>query len=428
MPSLNFVLRPSIKKGRHPGSLFLRVIHNRKVKTMVISCYIYEEEWNASQQTVVFMDNNSTRINYLRKVQEKMDCCLDRMNNQINFLEERGYYTVEEIMSVYHRSCKNEKLKGWVDTLSNELLNVRQKRLAEAYRTVTRGLIKYNKGKDIYLNQITAYLIKGFEKELVEQGKKPNTVSYYMRNLRSIYNKAVEANHISLKQENPFTGVYTKVKSTMKRALTLEEITQFYKLDWNEFQIKNSSVLLREKSLKNLYSCWRLFMFCFFAQGMCFVDMAHLKKENIKDGVCIYYRKKTLQQVVVVVNEVMQKIIDSFKDEVKDSPYLFPVIKFNNGEGRLQYESGLRVQNRRLRTLAKLAGINKRVTTHTARHSFATIARDGGIPIGVISEMLGHSTEKMTHNYLASFDQSSFNKAYTVVINAIKKESISSIR
>lgn len=427
MPSLNFVLRPSIKKGRHPGSLFLRVIHNRKVKTMTLSCYLFEEEWNASQQTVVFPENNPNRINYLIKVKEKMDSCLDRMNNQIAFLEEQGYYAVEDIMTVYRRSIKSVKLNAWVETLSKELLNVRQRRLAEAYRTVTRRLIKYNKGKDISLDQINAYLIKGFERELVEQGKKPNTISFYMRNLRSIYNKAVESKYIQLKQEHPFTGVYTKVKSTTKRALTVEEITRLYKLDWDSLQTKSSSVPLQKKTENELYSSWRLFMFCFFAQGMCFVDMAHLKKENVKDGVCVYYRKKTLQQVVVVVNEVMQKIIDSFADEVKDSPYLFPIIKVDDEEAYLRYESGLRIQNHRLRTLAKLAGINKRVTTHVARHSFATIARDGGIPIGVISEMLGHTTEKMTHNYLASFDQSSFDKAYTVVINAIKSAGVSSI-
>lgn len=418
MPSLNFALRPSTKAGRHPGSLSLRVVHNRKVKTMALSCRLYAEEWDANRQTVIYPENAPERVRYLEEAEDKINACVVSVKRYISTLEKQGQYTAEDII-VKHRQSKDDgKLLGWVETLARELSKSKQERLARAYRTVARGLVKYNKGVDIPLIHINACLIKGFEQDLREKGKKPNTISYYMRNLRSIYNKAKVAKRIPARFENPFVGVYTKVGTTTKRAMTVEETMRFYDIDFNKLRAKHPINSPEREYVDNLYYSWRLFIFCFYAQGMCFIDMAHLRKENIRDGVCTYYRKKTKQQVEVAVNGGMQKIIDSFANEVKDSPYLFPILN-GKGDERLQYESALRTQNRRLKALAKLADINKRVTTHVARHSFATIVRSGGVPMGVISEMLGHTTEKMTHNYLASFDRSYFDQAYGVILSAL---------
>ena len=96
--------------------------------------------------------------------------------------------------------------------------------------------------------------------------------------------------------------------------------------------------------------------------------MAHLRKESIRNGVCTYYRKKTKQEVVVAVNEGMKTIINSFAEEVEDSPFLFPVVTEAGVNGHLRYETALRTQNRRLKALAQLAEIDKPITTHCGRH------------------------------------------------------------
>lgn len=419
MSSFNFVFRSSTKIGRHPGSLSLRVIHNRRVKTISLSCYIYPEEWDAKNQTVIFPLTDANRIRYLDRVKEKMRLCLESLELRVAALEQEGDYTVEEIIAGYCLSRGEEKLSAWVEVLVIDLMKAKRKRLAEAYQTVTRGLLKYNKSKDICLNQINSFLIKGFEKSLMDQGKKPNTISYYMRNLRSIYNKAVRARRVSAKDEDPFTGVYTKVKATSKRALTAEEMKLLYDINFSELRLNYFMKPTSNGFIEGLYRSWRFFIFCVFAQGMCFIDLAYLRKDNIKDGVCFYYRKKTLQQIEVKVNEGMRCIIESFAEEVKDSPYLFPIIRKNGKDERLQYETALRVQNRRLRILSEIIGVNKKITTHVGRHTFATLARNGGIPMGAISEMLGHTTEKMTQNYLDSFDKSFSDRAYAMIIDAI---------
>lgn len=427
MASFNFIFRSSTKIGRHPGSLSLRVIHNRKVKTIALSCYIYREEWDAQNQTVIYPLSDTDRIRYLEKVKEKMQLCMESLTFRIGVIEQQGAYTVADIIGGHSLAKGEETLSEWVEALVLDLMKAKRKRLAEAYQTVTRGLLKYNDNKDISLNQINSSLIKGFERSLMEQGKKPNTISYYMRNLRSIYNKAIKARRISAKNENPFLGVYTKVKATNKRALTAEEIRLLYNIDFSTLRLNYLLKDPDQKAVENLYRSWRFFMFCVFAQGMCFIDMAYLRKENIRDGVCSYYRKKTLQQIEVKVNEGMQRIMDSFAEEVKDSSFLFPIIKNNGKDERLQYETALRLQNRRLRILSELIGVEKKITTHVGRHTFATLVRNGGIPMGVISEMLGHTTEKMTKNYLDSFDRSYSDRAYAMIVDALKSKRRASV-
>jgi integrase len=163
--------------------------------------------------------------------------------------------------------------------------------------------------------------------------------------------------------------------------------------------------------LRDLYRSWRYFFFCFHARGMSYVDMAHLRKDNIRHGVISYYRKKTGQKIEITVTPPLQRLIDSFSQEVRHSPYVFPVIRDVGKSSRLQYENGLRLQNRLLKRLAAMAGIGEKLSTHVSRHSWATIGKKQNLPLWVISEGLGHSSEKMTYTYLASFERSTLDKA-----------------
>ncbi len=425
MTSVNFVLRPSTRKGHHPGSLSLRVLHYRKGKTTALGCYLYPQEWDREQQTVIYPENDPGRTAYLEEVEAKIAASVETVQDIVTSLEKQGRYTVGDIVGKLRRKKDDGKLLGYAEALAEEAEQNKQFRLADAYRTVSNGLVKFNKNVDIPLNHINATLMKDFETAMMNRGLKPNTISFYMRNLRAIYNKAVKARRIPVKQSNPFAGVYTKVHQTAKRALTVEETTHFYEVDFDALRKRHPAGTCGREHTENLHFAHRLFMFCFFAQGMCFIDMAHLRKENIKDGICTYYRKKTRKQVEVKVNEGMQQIIDSFADEVRDSPYLFPIITGEGETARREYETALRTQNRRLKALAKLAAIgkDKRLTTHVARHSFATLVRGGGMPAGVISEMLGHSTEKMTHNYFASFERSYYDQAYHIIVTLLSRPS-----
>ena len=419
MPSINFVLRPSSRVDA-PGSLTLRVIHCRKVKSVTLSgCRLYPAEWNQCEESIIYPPDNLERSLYLKGAELKIRSEKALLKDYIADLNRQGQYGVDDILSLYRKKSSSDKLLGYAELLAIELEQQGQERTARAYRTVAKGLIAYNKGEDIPLYQINARLIKAFEIHLRDKGKLPNTISYYMRNLRAIYNKAISSKHlVNITGEKPFAGVFTGTTKTMKRALSVDELKNLYSLDFADM-LKTAAPKSQDRAgLERLSVAWRLFFFCFYARGMCFIDLAYLRKDNIHSGVLRYCRKKTGQQVEIKITSELQQIIDSFANEVKGTPYLFPVIKDNGKNSRLQYENGLRLQNRRLKALSRLAGIRS-VSTHVSRHSWATIGKQENVPLRVISECLGHTSEKTTLIYLGLLDNTVLDQANELVTSVI---------
>ncbi len=162
-----------------------------------------------------------------------------------------------------------------------------------------------------------------------------------------------------------------------------------------------------------------MFLFCYHARGMCFVDMAHLKSSDLCGDTIIYRRQKTGQQIELLVVPAMRRIIEWFAPQTEGSEYLFPVLTDPSKDPKLQYESGLRLQNLRLKKLAERCNINCRFSSHSARHSWATVAKNANLPISVISDGLGHANQKVTEIYLASLERSLLDDATRLVSNAI---------
>jgi integrase len=140
---------------------------------------------------------------------------------------------------------------------------------------------------------------------------------------------------------------------------------------------------------------------------MSFVDLVFLKKTDINtdNNHIEYTRCKTKQAMNAYITAPMQQTMDYFATVTpEDSPYVFPFIDPQKGNEYKQYQTALSLQNRHLKTLQMMAGILKSITTHVARHTWATLAKWENIPIALISECLGHRDVKTTEIYLASFD------------------------
>lgn len=186
MATFKFVFRPSMKTGHHPGSLSLRIIHDRKPKTVSLRLRLYAEEWDVKNQRVMFPSCICERSSYLRSLDARVSSCSARLHEIIHLLENKGAYSVSDVVEHYRESSDESKLLGYALSLSSELRRNGQYRTAKAYITVCRGFVSFNSGIDVCLSQINAMLVKRFENHLKENGKQPNTVSYYMRNLRVI--------------------------------------------------------------------------------------------------------------------------------------------------------------------------------------------------------------------------------------------------
>lgn len=223
MASLNFILRASTRIGK-PGSLALRVIHARKPKTVTLPFRLFPEEWDADSQSVRCSSDDPERTAYLLNIQKRLTNYRDKANRIISDLEKKGEYVVEDIAALFRHSTDLRSLSGYAQRLAEELEENGQFRTAKAYITVCRGLVAFNKGVNPALSDINASLIKEFENHLKEAGKQPNTISYYMRNLRAIYNKAVISKWIAAPAEDPFADVYTEVVAIRKQDVNADKL------------------------------------------------------------------------------------------------------------------------------------------------------------------------------------------------------------
>jgi integrase len=419
MASVKFIYRPSSRGSDHKGSIVLRIIHRGRAKSQVFPYKVYPGEWDSRKGQVIPEGCSGSRKLYLKEVSRELERAGSRLSGIIDRLELPGEYSLEDIVSAYRHDTSLSGLQGFSEYLASGLESCGQERTARAYRTVVRGFTAFNGGKDLPLKRLDAALVKGFERALKHKGRSLNTISYYMRNLRAIYNKAVGQKRIAPAVENPFGNVFTGFKKTRKRALGQALLQHLYSMPFSDVLYGRICRHAPNAAESRLYLSWRLFFFCFHACGMSFVDMAYLRKENIRGEVIGYYRRKSGQYVEVKVTPVLRRLIDSFSEEVKHSPYVFPLIRNPLLSPRRQYESALRLQNRHLKRLSEHARLDCALTTHVARHSWATAAKEQNQPLWVISEGLGHSTERTTYTYLASFDRSVLDKANEAVFLAV---------
>lgn len=263
--------------------------------------------------------------------------------------------------------------------------NMGRMRTAETYRSSLNSFMRFRKGADLPFYMLDSDLIKAYETWLIRSGVCPNTSSFYLRNLRAVFNRGIEKGFSV--HDNPFRHVYTGVDKTRKRAIPMEDIRQLMNMDFNRLPAQEFA---RD-----------MFLFSFYTRGMSFVDMAFLRKEDLKDGDLVYKRRKTGQQLVVKWVSCMQHIVDKYVME--GSPYLLPVINVNSAEDeREQYLRTAHNINRNLKKIGQEMRLRFPLTMYVARHSWASIARDKQIPVSVISQCMGHESEKTTRIYLAS--------------------------
>ena len=411
--TMRVVLRLSTKGDKSQGSLFLRIIHNRKIRTITIpNCYLSPEEWDSRAQKVIYSKNNlRQRKRYLTSVANKI---AKEKENVLTQIRQCGNnFNLDKFIDRYrHNRRENNSLLNYCENLAQHLEKTSHERTARAYRCTARRFINFNLGKDILLSEIDADLIKKFEIRLKKESVSYNTISFYMRNLRSVYNKAIKENLIEAQMENPFVDVPKLMQVTVKRALPASDMQRVLHFDF--------SLCRTARQEQRFRMAQRLFLFSFYTRGMCFIDIAYLRKQNIQHNVIRYYRQKTGRMIEVKVTAEIRNIIDSFAEETSDSPYVFPIIKTElSKKARIQYEAALRMQNSRLQQMAEIAGVQRKITMHVARHSWASIGRQNNLPLSVISECLGHSDERVTAIYLASLDKTILDDANDKVVRAV---------
>ena len=392
-----------LNNGSYP--LVFQVIHNRRKKLLYTGYRMKEEVFDESEGKIM----NGVGSTFTATEVVKMNRELRKMRNQIDIrirqLERtREEFTVEDILTqnAFGTGKSQFYLLRYINAQIERKQELKKVGMAAAYKSTRSSLAKFIGRPDVRMSEVDLAFVRRYEDFLYSNGASGNTVSYYLRNLRSLYNQAVTDGYHP-HGEYPFAKAQTRPAKTVKRALSRTDMQNLADLN-----LENEPEL---EFTRDLY------LFSFYAQGMAFVDIVLLKKTDICNGVLTYSRHKSKQLIRIVVTPQMQGVIDKYNTE---NEYLFPIISGEYASGYQKYRLALGRINRHLKKIAVVADIKVPLTTYTARHTWATLARDYGAPISVISAGLGHTSEEMTRVYLKDFDVSMLNQVNSMVTNLSK--------
>ena len=386
------------------GTVFYQVIHNRMVRQVNTSYKLYPDEWDTENAVIISPPATAAagRKDYLASLKDSLAKDIERFKAIIVHLERtKRRNTAKDVAEYFLVFSGSGGILSFGRGLVRQLEQMGKARTAERYTTVLNSFGRFCGEDDILLDQVDANLIVEYEIFLNSNDVCPNSSSYYMRGLRAIYNRAVEK-ELTL-QRNPFKHVYTGIDKTVKRAVPLKTIRQIKDFDLASFP--------------GMDFARDIFMFSFYTRGMSFIDMAYLKKKDLQNGILSYRRQKTGQLLFIKWEKPMQEIVSKY--DTGASPYLLPIIKNVDADERRQYKSVAHNVNEKLRKLGEKLGLSLPLTSYVARHTWASIAKSKNVPLAIISEAMGHDSEKTTRIYLASLDTSAVDKVNSQILKSL---------
>lgn len=402
MATFKLKFRPSTSRNK-AGTLYFQVIHRRSMRTVYTDYHVMPEEWD-EKLSFLRIIGSSERQAELRLIVPKVRWDIRQLTSIITEKEQSWVeYTVDDIVSAFRLLPPCQTWFSFIRGMIAKKLCIGRTGTAKTYGDALASFSCFRKGEDLLIETLDAETMNLYEAWLKGRGVKRNSSSCYLRTLRTLYRKAVDLGMTT--DKDIFRHVFTGFAKTTKRAVPLDAIHAIRQLDLPE-----GSFLAFARDL---------FVLSVFLQGISFVDMAYLKKSDIKNGLLQYIRKKTGQSLSVGWEPAMQAIVDTYAHLTVGSPYLLPIITRQDGTERRQYERMGHKVNCYLKKIGKMVGLQIPLTTYVARHSWASVMRDLGVSLSIVSKGLGHESLKTTQIYLSSIDTDGVVKANRRMIRKI---------
>ncbi|MFN8284538.1 MAG: site-specific integrase [Chitinophagales bacterium] len=392
-----------LKNGENP--IMLRVIKDRKTKYISVgySCHVdlWDSKENLPKKKHPFFKEISVLIDNKKLEAGKLVLDLENENKNLSAYEIQSKLKKEK--------SNNSSVLDYFEEVIKRLIASGQIKNADVYRDTKRNLSYFLESRKIQFSEIDVQFLNKFEEHLKNKGKGGNTIFIYMRTFRALINKAIKENVCSEKYyafKSFSLAKYTKIK-TAKRAIPKTDIDKIINLDLSE----------NEK----LIDAKNIFLFSYYCRGINFIDIALLKWSNIYQNQLSYVREKTKERFNLKLLLPAIEIVEYYKEYTfknKDS-YVFPILNENHNTPQSIYNRRQKMNgkiNKDLKDIAKKAEIEAELTTYVARHSFATNLKKLGISTNVISQSLGHDSEKTTQIYLESFENSILDEASALLL------------
>lgn len=400
MASIKVKFRPGVYEDRE-GRIFYQIIHGREVRKLSSDYRLYNKEWDCRRSRII-VSGDSDRREYLRTIWTRIRWDTQRFKRIILGFTIRGSdFSVDDIVEEFVIQQKEQSFFSFMEAEIIRLQQLGRQRTSETYTCALNSFRRFRKDEEVVFDGFDTELMESYESYLSDKGLIPNSISFHMRILRAVYNRAVEKGITDDKK--PFRRVYTGIDKTIRRAVNVDTIRK----------IKGAELGDNPK----LEYARDMFLLSFYFRGMSFVDMAYLRKADLSDGQISYRRRKTGQLVKIKWTSEMQEVLGKYSEN--DTEYLLPIITSKDSSVYSQYRSKQFQINKGLKEIAEKIGLNMALTLYCSRHSWASIAKAEGIPIGVISDALGHDSELTTRIYLSTLDTSAVDNANDEILKLL---------
>ena len=390
MASFNVELNSKPVKDTKEYNLLLRITVNRKHSRIKLNYAIQKKHFNPNPQEYKYVrSSNPKHVLINRHIDDK----IQEAKEVISDLEKKKLTVTANIIKTRMLKPESMSFLEYANHLADSIKENNHYGNYKKYNTVILKLTNYRNKEDVHFDEITPSFLAAFEAYLVKLGNGINTINSNFRTIRAIYYKAIEKGYVD-QSKNPFFTFRLKLNAPVKDRLNEQEIQKIELLDLKEDNLS--------ENVRNV------FLFSFYNAGIRISDILQLTWENIHDERLVYTMYKTNKVHSLKLKEKPLAILEKYRG--KGDSYIFPFFSDRYDYSDLmflhnQIGSKTAIINKYLKYIAARAGITKNITTHTARHSFADIARQKTDNLYNLSKTLGHSSLKVTEAYLATFDE-----------------------
>lgn len=401
MASIKIILRDKITNdGLYP--VILRVTNKRKSKIIFLNLKCSLSDWDSTNNQFKKSFPNYIQSNLV--LAKKKELAFKIINQ---FELDEVDFSLEQFEEKFRGIEPNNTtvLEFWDDVIS-DLIKSGKAGNAKALNETKKSLFSFHKKNNLMFKEITPGFLEKYEVYLRENNNSDGGVAFKMREVRSVYNKALKKNIIDEKYY-PFK-IYkvSKLKvGNIKKALTRDEVKLIENFD--------------EIQYPNLAEARRMFLFSYYCRGMNYYDIMMLKWSNISGDRISYIRSKTKGKFNISILNPAKEILDFYKNSISTTDYIFPILLSEN-------MSATQIQNRKhkklkkfnsdLKKIAKIVGIDKPLSSYVARHSYATNLKQLGVSTDIVSQSMGHKNIAITTAYLKDFEDDVIDRENTKLL------------
>jgi len=394
----------TLSNGEHP--IMLRIIKDRKPKYISLGASCSKDLWDYQERAP--KPKHPLYKELLNKIYKKK---LEASKLVLTLEDEEDDFSAELLQGKLKKVRAKKTVLLYFDEVIKRLEAADRIGYANTFASVKNSLKKFRNGKDFEFSDVTMNFIQQYEESFYQRGCQMSGAFVHLRTFKTLLNYA-KKDEIVKPTYDPFKNIsfakFRRIK-TAKRAITKDDMRKIIDLD-----------LERGTSL---YNTRNYFLFSFYNRGINFIDIAFLKWDNISKGRLNYVRKKTKESFSIGLLDPAKEIVNYYKHEpyYAKNGFIFPILSYDyltasarSTDNRI--DRMMKIVNDDLKLIGGMAEIETKLTTYVARHSYATILKRSGISTSIISEAMGHDSEKTTQIYLDSFENSVLDEASKMIL------------